>query len=448
MRGYYISHLWRREPAFSSSRNGSRFHNRMKVLYLSACGQLGGAEKSLLDIFASMRAAKPDWPLQLVSGEDGPLVSQSRALGVSATIVPFPASLARMGDAAAGGPAGHHQSRLSLLAELLAMAPQIFSYVRKLRCVIRELAPEVIHSNGFKMHVLGIWAKPQGVPIIWHIHDYVSARSLMTHLLRHYAPHCELAVANSRSVAADVTAVCGSRLQVKTVYNGIDLDCFTPGGPTLDLDALSGLSAAPPETIRVGMLATLAKWKGHETFLRAVALIPAELRVRGYVIGGALYQTNGSQHSLAELQGWAAKLGVSDRVGFTGFLDDPAPAVRALDIVVHASTQPEPFGLVIVEGMACGRAVIVSEGGGARELVDLDVNALGHPPGDATRLAKLIALLATNRSLRARLGAAARTTAEQHFNRTRLATELIPIYRGLTNGSHLQSAARDPMIAK
>ena len=106
--------------------------------------------------------------------------------------------------------------------------------------------------------------------------------------------------------------------------------------------------------------------------------------------------------------------------------------MRALDILVHASTEPEPFGLVIAEGMACGRAVIASQAGGAAELFETDVNALSHTPGDAALLAQRIALLAGDRSLRARLGAAARATAEQRFNRTRLATELIPLYRAVT----------------
>ena len=106
--------------------------------------------------------------------------------------------------------------------------------------------------------------------------------------------------------------------------------------------------------------------------------------------------------------------------------------MRALDIVVHASTEPEPFGLVIAEGMACGRAVVVSEAGGAVELFDAGVNALGHTPGDAAQLAERITLLATDRDLRARLGARARATAERRFNRTRLAAELIPIYHAVT----------------
>jgi glycosyltransferase involved in cell wall biosynthesis len=403
----------------------------MKIVYLNPLGQLGGAERSLLDILCSIRTAKPDWPLHLVVAEDGPLVSQSLALGVPTTVLPFPSALASIGDAAVAAATGQQGSRSALLRKLFSAAPATFAYVRNLRGTLRELSPDVIHTNGFKMHVLAVWARPRRVPIIWHIHDYVSSRPLMSRLLRRYASSCALAVANSQSVAADVKAVCGKSLTVNTIYNGIDLKTFSPEGPVLDLDALSGLPPANGDTVRIGILATLARWKGHETFLRAMALIPAELPVRGYVAGAALYQRNGSQHSLAELKQLADKLGVSHRVGFTGFVDQPAAAMRALDIVVHASTQPEPFGLVIAEGMACGRAVIASDGGGAAELITPGTDALKHSPGDANTLAGCITRLATDTELRRKLGQAGRVTAEHRFDRARLAAELIPIYQSV-----------------
>jgi len=404
----------------------------MKIVYLNPSGQLGGAERCLLDILWSVRTAKPDWSLRLVTSDDGPLVSECNALGVPTTVVKSPTALARLGDAGAGGPAGRQQSRWSLLREMFLTGPTAWRYARELRRTLRELSPDVIHSNGFKMHVLAIWARPRGVPIIWHIHDYVSARPMMARLLRRYAKRCALAIANSQSVAADVKAVCGKHLKVKTIYNGIDLKNFAPAGPAVDLDALSGLPAANGETVRVGMLATLARWKGHETFLRAMALIPPDLPLRGYITGAALYQTNGSQHSLADLKRLAKALGVSDRVGFTGFVDQPAAAMRALDIVVHASTQPEPFGLVIAEGMACGRAVIASDGGGVTELISAETDALSHPPGDANTLAGCITRLATDPALRSKLGQAGRTTAEHRFDRARLATELVATYQSVT----------------
>jgi glycosyltransferase involved in cell wall biosynthesis len=408
----------------------------MKIVYLSPSGQLGGAETSLLDILASMRAARPDWSLHLVVSDEGPLARRATALGVETRVIPFPRGLSVLGDAAAGGPAGRQQSLFALCAGCCAAGPAVVQYIRALRRCLRGLSPDLIHTNGLKMHLLGLWSAPTGVPLIWHIHDYIGARPLMGQLLRLHAGRPAMAIANSASVALDVRATCGARLRVETVYNGVDLERFSPVGPMLDLDALAGLPPAAPGTVRVGMLSTMARWKGHAIFLRALSLLPQGLQVRGYVISGALYQTTGSQSSLADLKKLVQKLDLSQRVGFTGYLERPAEAMRALDIVVHASTEPEPFGLVIAEGMACGRAVIASHAGGAAELITAERDALGHPPGDAGLLASSIERLTMDADLRARLGRAARETALHRFDRSRLAGELVPLYQAAAAPVH------------
>ena len=105
--------------------------------------------------------------------------------------------------------------------------------------------------------------------------------------------------------------------------------------------------------------------------------------------------------------------------------------MRALDIVVHASTDPEPFGLVIAEAMACGKPVVVSRAGGAVELTEPGVNALAHEPGDVPALARCLADLVRDADLRDRLGRAALISARQRFARSRMARELAPIYQSL-----------------
>src|SRR5438876_3237175 len=84
-------------------------------------------------------------------------------------------------------------------------------------------------------------------------------------------------VANSASVAADATRALGNGTRVVTVRNGVDLDRFSTTGARANLDAMSGLPQAPANTIRVGLVATLARWKGHATFLDAIARLPAHL---------------------------------------------------------------------------------------------------------------------------------------------------------------------------
>src|SRR5262249_48733841 len=157
--------------------------------------------------------------------------------------------------------------------------------------------------------------------------------------------------------------------------------------------------------------ATFARWKGHLTFIDALGQLPRELPVRGFVIGGPVYQTAGSQVTLDELRAASARLGLDGCVGFAGFQQDRGAALRAVEVAVDASTSPEPFGLVIAEAMSTGRAVVTTAQGGAAELVQHQVDALVARPGDPADLARAIGRLAADASLRVELGRAARRTA-------------------------------------
>jgi glycosyltransferase involved in cell wall biosynthesis len=388
---------------------------------------------SLMDVLVSMRAAAPRWELWLLLGEDGPLAAQATAAGAHVIVSPFPAGLARLGDSGSGP--------LAALWSCFRAAAATVRYAGKLRRTLRELHPDIVHTNGFKMHVLGAWAHPKSAPLIWHVRDYVSTRPLMKRLLGWHAGRCRAAIGNSNSVAGDIQKVCGPQLETLCIYNAIDLARYSPAGEKIDLDSLAGLGAGSANVVRVGLVATLAHWKGHAVFLRALARLPKDLPYRAYVIGGPIYQTENSQRTVWDLRELAAELGIADRVGFTGYIADTAGAMRSLDILVHASTQPEPFGRVIAEGMACGRAVICSAAGGAKELIADGVDALSHPPGDDRALAARIAELATDPELRARLGRAGRITAERRFERSRLAAQLIPLYNQLAGHPAPQSEA-------
>ncbi len=398
----------------------------MRIVFLNPCGQLGGAETSLLELLTSLRASRPDCDLWLVLGEDGPLAEESRARHVKVMVAAFPPALARLGDVRNG--------RLAMLGAALWATLGVLRYVVSLARILRSLRPDIIHTNGLKMHLLGAWTKPRGTPLVWHIHDYVSTRRLGRDLLHLFHRRCSVAVANSKSVAADLAGLLPG-LKVVSIYNAIDLERFSPAGPKLDLDALAQLAAAAPGSIRVGLVATFARWKGHKLFLQALQRLSGDVPVRGYIIGGPIYKTDGSQWSRRELEEEANRLGLRGRVGFTGFVRDTASAMRSLDIVVHASTEPEPFGMVIIEGMACRTAVIASQGGGAAEIFRDGEDALAHAPGDVAGLAQQISRLAQDEPLRRRLGQGGRSTAERCFDGARLARELLAVYGGLSSAS-------------
>ncbi len=383
----------------------------------------------LLDTLRAVREAEPGWRLDLVAPGYGPLCRLASELGVAVQVLPFPPGLARLGDfpAAASEDASLGRTR----SQLLSASIPALRHGAALRRLLARTGPDIIHGNGVKANVLAALARPPSAAVVWHVHDYVSSRPVTSRIVARVSRRCDHAVAVSASVAADIRSACGPKLSVSTIHNPVNLDVFTPEGPRADLDALSGLPPAPDGTVRAGLVATMAHWKGHDTFLEAMAAIPAAAGLRGYVVGGPIYATRGSQRGLEELRERARALGLEGRVGFTGFVDRPADAMRALDIVVHASTQPEPFGLVVAEAMACGRAVVAAAAGGVMEFVRPGEDALVHRCGDSAALAGCVSALAAHPELRRRMGEAARRAAVGSFSCDRYAASLLGVYRGV-----------------
>ena len=399
----------------------------MRLAYLSASGGFGGAERCLADILAVVRQFEPSWRLHLIVPSDGPLAGAARSHGVDVTVLPLPASLARLGDARA-------RVGWSLTRRLTVAALRVAPYARTLARCLDDIRPDLVHSNTIKTHVLSIAAASRGVPVLWHLHDYVGARPVSRVLLRVLSRRCAAAIANSAAVVADAERVFGGAMPVYCVTNGIDLDEFSPGGASLDLDAVCGLPPVGRGVVRIGLIATMAFWKGHDVFLRALRSLARHATFRAYVIGGPVYQTAGSQVSLDDVRRTVAELGLDRDVGVAGFVDRPAAAMRALDIVVHASTRPEPFGLVIAEAMGCGRAVIASRRSGVAEFVrdGEDVILCESNVADLTRVLRTAV---ADRGLRSRLGAHARVTALKYFDRQRMGSDAISVYRDVARVS-------------
>jgi len=407
----------------------------LRILFLNPVGVPGGAERALLDLLACLRKLDPALSLHLLAGTEGALLDEARALGVDARLLPLPEQLSALGDS---GLRGQGPRAFWGLARGLAPAPSLLAgYLRALRREVLALRPHLLHSNGIKTHLLSPAAMGLPVPRVWHIHDFIGERPLVRQALRALRPLATAAIANSRAVGTDAREVLGS-VPVHVIYNGVDVERFAPGpGEGSRLDALAGLPPAPAGTLRLGLVATYARWKGQEIFLQAAARLMQErpaLAVRFYLVGAPLYQTPDSQFSEEELRGIVGHLGLEGCVGLVPFQREPADIYRALDIFVHASTRREPFGLTIAEALACGRPAVISRASGAADLITEGVDALTLPSGDVEALAGALRALVEDAELRERLGQAARKTAVERFSRERYAREILDVYRALVRG--------------
>lgn len=401
-----------------------------RVTFLSVSSEMGGSEVSLLELVRGLRRNAPSWQLDVVGPKDGPLLRAVESAGAAAHVLALPRRLSMVGESAAGGA----RSTIGRGASLLLAAGSLGPYSRQLSALLDTLRPDIVHTNGFKLHVMGARVAPPTAAVVWHLHEYIARRPISRRLLRHYAGRCAAIVANSHSVAAELTRELDPAVPVTTIYNAVDPVEFSPEGDAADLDRLAGLPPAGPGTVRVGLVATYGRWKGHLTFIEAIRRIDSSVPLRAYIVGGALYDTTGSQYTRDELASAIAAAGLQSRIGLTGFVERPSTALRALDVVVHASTQPEPFGLVIAEGLAAARAVIVSAAGGAAELVRDGVDALTHTPGDAAGLAQAIERLVHDAPLRAALGAEGRRTALAKCDPDAFARAFVDVYAAARRG--------------
>jgi glycosyltransferase involved in cell wall biosynthesis len=383
----------RAETAASSSSN-----KEPRILFVDQSGQLGGAEICLLPL--AIRCTQRSEVLLL---SDGPFRERLQADGVRVSV--------------------DTDARISSIKKdcmrfaALAALPGIVRQVRSIAA--RAKSFDIVFLNTQKALILGAFGHALHCsPTVWHVHDIVSrAHFGRVHLLLiKWAVKIGVdhVIANSRASADALIELTGlPRSAVPVVHNGVDMARFGGGSAKQEvtpIDERRALRGLPTNAFLVGMFGRFTAWKGQHVALDAIARVPNAHLV---LVGDALFGETGYAESL---RARAKTLGITERVHFAGFQHDVASWMNVMDVVVHASTQPEPFGLVIIEAMAAGKPVIASNGGAVPEILRNRENGLIVEPNDASELAQAISTLQHAPELAARLAAQGHADAGQHFS--------------------------------
>ncbi len=169
----------------------------------------------------------------------------------------------------------------------------------------------------------------------------------------------------------------------------------------------------PPGVPIVGLVGRLEPWKGQDRLLYALAL----LRERGHsahlvIVGGDAYDLSPAYaRSLPRL---VERLELADAVTMTGQVPDAGPYIEQMDILVNAS-DPEPFGIVLLEGMARGVAVVAVDSGGPAELIEHGRTGLLARSGEPSALADAVEPLLASPALRRAVGQSGRERFLEEF---------------------------------
>ena len=235
----------------------------------------------------------------------------------------------------------------------------------------------------------------------------------------------ERVIAISRFIADLVAERYGTPpSRIRLIPRGVDPRRFDPAAvPAARVLALREAWGAAPGQQVVLLPARLTRWKGQMVLVEALARLPG---VIGVLAGG------GGDAFARELKDRAASLGLGQRLVLAGHVDALDVALRAADVVVHASTDAEAFGRTVIEAQAMARPVIASDLGGPRETVAEGVTGWRVPPGDPAALADALArILAMPEAERDAAGARARDAVLRDYTTAAMQTATIGVYREL-----------------
>jgi D-inositol-3-phosphate glycosyltransferase len=219
-----------------------------------------------------------------------------------------------------------------------------------------------------------------------------------------------------------------SRTRISVVPCGVNLDVFTPEGPT----------APRGERHRIVSVGRFVPRKGFDIVIRALPSIP---KTELAIIGGPDRSELNTDPEARRLRDLAAELGVVDRVLLYGSVGrDEMPALLRSADVVACTPWYEPFGIVPLEAMACGIPVVASAVGGMLDTVVHNVTGRLVPPKRPAELVEAINPLLRDAFLRQSLGAAGRDRAKARYSWDRIAADTLRIYDKLVPASMTASA--------
>jgi glycosyltransferase involved in cell wall biosynthesis len=396
-----------------SGANHKEVDRRRGVAYLQSTSEIGGSDVALVRIVETLDKTRFR-PLVLLPS-NGPMVEQLRQQGCEVLII-------------------KEMLKLTTRKGVPYLLHYCLNYPRAVGTILQMLRRrhiKLVHTNTLHNLYGFMVAALARVPHVWHVREIVMQSRVVRHVELFLARYgADRVIAMSDAVAEMFQRNGHSRpVHVVRIADGVDLNRFHPRNDGAAIRRELGIA---PDAPIVGLVARLDHWKGVDTFLHAAAICHQAIpNARFLIVGGAI---DGQESYAQQLQSLAESLGLSGIVHFTlwRYRPDDMPRVyAALNLLVLASTWPEPFGLVLLEAMATGRPVVATNHGGPREIcVDGDT-AILVPPSDSTTMAQAILTVLCDPDRAQRMGVAGRRRVEELFDANRSVKQLEKLYEEL-----------------
>ncbi|MFI5295713.1 MAG: glycosyltransferase family 4 protein [Thermodesulfovibrionales bacterium] len=262
----------------------------------------------------------------------------------------------------------------------------------------------IIANGGHEYWPSALAAMFLGVKMLFVRHQTDPIRKTTRWLINN---HVDAVVAVSGAVMQALIRSGIRANKIALIHNSVSLEKFDPSG--IDREAIRNELGIDSNEFLIGTTGKLNRGKGVYELLRATGMISGGNRAIKLVFAGDGEEREG-------LGKEAERLGMRDKVIFTGVRKDVERIYAAMDVFVLPSTCEEAFGMVLIEAMAMGKPVIGTMVGGIPELISDGKNGTLVPPGNEKALARAIQDYLTDKDLSTRVAAAGRRTVEAEFS--------------------------------
>lgn len=313
-------------------------------------------------------------------------------------------------------------------ARLLAVAVNLYrTLVRRVihwRRLLRDARIDLVHLNnacGFD-HDLMLACRLERIPCVVHERGIQRSIGMRT---RYFANRADRLIAISDAVADNLRRYGVDAARILRINDGIDPERLVEHESAAAVRRRLGLA---PDRPVIGIVGNIKPWKGQLIVMQALGRLLPEFPELHCLFVGSIADPEYAER----MRRSAAEMSVPDAAyTFMGYEAHPTDLMRAMDIVIHASVDPEPFGIVLLEAMAVARPLIASAAGAPREIVINGQTGLLVKPGDPDALAAAVARLLADPQAAHELSEAGRLRFHDNYTTRHTLSALEGLYREL-----------------
>jgi glycosyltransferase involved in cell wall biosynthesis len=257
----------------------------------------------------------------------------------------------------------------------------------ELRKIIKRVRPDLVHLNNTYAanHEWMLACRLNNIRIVAHDRG---TRPPSTWQTRVFIRFLEATISVSEAYKNIVIEQGLKPKRIRRVYNGLDAEKLKKYRSIQDRRKVRESLGINENTILVGMVGNIDYWKGQLVFIKAMDILVKENRdIHGVIIGKTAI---GAESYEQEIQQFLNDKKITGKVNLLGFRQDIPQLLNAMDIFVHASVEPEPFGRVILEAMAMAKPIVATKSGGTLEQIEHEHSGLLVPMGDHQSMANAI----------------------------------------------------------